>query len=98
MTRARKRPIGLAPFNTAECRAKIKASQLIHRLQAHIFDGLELSMSQIKAIDILLSDEAYRRVSSWLAERSLTAEPEQLELKGFDGTQPAYRLASPVRA
>ncbi len=47
--------------------------------------------------DILLSDEAYRRVSSWLSERGLTAEPEQLELKGFDGTQPAYRLASPVR-
>jgi adenylate cyclase len=48
--------------------------------------------------DILLSDEAFRRVSSWLAERGLTAEPEQLELKGFDGAQPAYRLASPVRA
>ena len=47
--------------------------------------------------DILLSDEAFRRVSSWLAERGLTAEPETLELKGFDGAQPAYRLASPVR-
>ena len=46
----------------------------------------------------ILSDEAFRRVSSWLAERGLTAEPEQLELKGFDGAQPAYRLASPVRA
>jgi hypothetical protein len=54
MTGARKRPKGLAPFNTAECRAKIKATMLIHRLQAHIFDGLEMSMSQIKAIDILL--------------------------------------------
>ena len=51
-----------------------------------------------QAGDILLSDEAFRRVSSWLAERGLTAEPEHLELKGFDGTQPAYRLASPVRA
>jgi adenylate cyclase len=46
--------------------------------------------------DILLSDEAYRRVESWLAERGLTAEPEELELKGFDGAQPAYRLANPV--
>jgi adenylate cyclase len=46
--------------------------------------------------DILLSDEAYRRVESWLAERGLTAEPEALELKGFEGTQPAYRLPSPV--
>ena len=54
MTGARKRQKGLAPFNTMECRAKIRATQLIHRLQAHIFDGLELSMSQIKAIDILL--------------------------------------------
>ena len=48
--------------------------------------------------DILLSDEAYRRVASWLDERGLAAEPEDLELKGFDGTQPAYRLPSPVRA
>jgi class 3 adenylate cyclase len=47
--------------------------------------------------DILLSDEAYRRVSSWLSERGLTADPEQLELKGFDGAQAAYRLASPIR-
>jgi class 3 adenylate cyclase len=48
--------------------------------------------------DILLSDEAFRRVASWLSERGLAAEPEQLELKGFVGTQPAYRLPSPVRA
>jgi class 3 adenylate cyclase len=45
--------------------------------------------------DILLSDEAHRRVASWLAERGLTAEREHLELKGFDGAQPAYRVASP---
>jgi class 3 adenylate cyclase len=42
--------------------------------------------------EILLSDEAHRRVSSWLAERGMTAEPQELELKGFDGAQPAYRL------
>jgi adenylate cyclase len=48
--------------------------------------------------EILLSDEAFRRVTSWLDERGLTAEPDQLELKGFEGTQPAYRLPSPVRA
>jgi class 3 adenylate cyclase len=46
--------------------------------------------------DILLSDEAHRRVATWLEERGLTAEPEQLELKGFAGVQPAYRLSSPV--
>ena len=42
--------------------------------------------------EILLSDEAFRRVTSWLEERGLTAEPEELELKGFDGAQPAFRL------
>jgi class 3 adenylate cyclase len=47
--------------------------------------------------DILLSDEAFRRVASWLTERGLTAEAEELELKGFDGVQPAYRLSSPLR-
>jgi adenylate cyclase len=46
--------------------------------------------------EILLSDEAYRRVSSWLADRGLAAEPEQLELKGFDEAQPAYRLRASV--
>jgi class 3 adenylate cyclase len=46
--------------------------------------------------EILLSDEAFRRVLSWLAERGLTAEPEDLELKGFDGAQPAYRLRAAV--
>jgi class 3 adenylate cyclase len=50
--------------------------------------------------EILLSDEAFRRVSSWLGERGLTAEPDELELKGFDGAQPAHRLraSSPVAA
>ena len=48
--------------------------------------------------DILLSDEAFRRVASWLTERGLTAEPEELELKGFDRAQPAYRLSSAIRA
>jgi class 3 adenylate cyclase len=46
--------------------------------------------------EILLSDEAFRRVSSWLGERGLTAEPQELELKGFDGAQPAYRLPASV--
>jgi adenylate cyclase len=46
--------------------------------------------------EILLSDEAFRRVTAWLTERGLTAEPEQLELKGFDGKQPAFRLPGPA--
>ncbi len=32
-----------------------------------------------------------------MTTQGLTAEPEELELKGFDGTQAAYRLQSPVR-
>ena len=46
--------------------------------------------------DILLRDEAFRRVLSWLAE-AVDGGAEQLELKGFDGRRP-YRLPSPVRA
>jgi hypothetical protein len=45
-----------------------------------------------------LSDEAFRRVASWLEERGLTAEPEELELKGFEGKQSAYRLAGARQA
>jgi adenylate cyclase len=48
--------------------------------------------------EILLSDEAFRRVSSWLTERGLTVEAQELELKGFDGAQPAYRLPASVPA
>jgi adenylate cyclase len=42
--------------------------------------------------EILLSDEAFRRVASWLDERGLSADEQRLELKGFEGTQPAFRL------
>ncbi len=62
------------------------ATNLAARLQAAAAGG-----------EVIMSDEAHRRVASWLSERGLTAEPEQLELKGFDGVQPAYRLANPVR-
>jgi class 3 adenylate cyclase len=45
---------------------------------------------------VLLSDEAFRRVAAWLAERGLTAKPEELELKGFEDAQSAYRLPAPA--
>ena len=48
--------------------------------------------------EILLSGEAFRRVSEWLGDRGLAVEREELELKGFSGPQPAYRLASSVPA
>jgi class 3 adenylate cyclase len=42
--------------------------------------------------EILLSDEAFRRVASWLNELGLSADEQRLELKGFEGAQPAFRL------
>jgi class 3 adenylate cyclase len=42
--------------------------------------------------EIVLSDEAHRRVAPWLAERGLEALPQALELKGLDGPMPAWRL------
>jgi class 3 adenylate cyclase len=47
--------------------------------------------------EILLSDEAHRRVGGWLEERGVATQREELELKGFDGAQVAYRIAAPVR-
>jgi class 3 adenylate cyclase len=46
--------------------------------------------------EILLSEEAFRRVDGWLAERGIGAECEQIELKGFDDAQRAYRIAAPA--
>ena len=45
-----------------------------------------------KAGEIVLSDEAHRRVAEWLAGRDLEAIPQALELKGFNEPQPAWRL------
>jgi class 3 adenylate cyclase len=42
--------------------------------------------------EILLSEETYRRVKDWLATRSLAAEAENLELKGFERPISAFRL------
>ena len=60
------------------------ATNLAARLQA-IAEGGE----------ILLSEEAFRRVEEWLSERGMAARCEQVELKGFEGAQAAYRIAAP---
>ena len=44
--------------------------------------------------EIVLAEEAHRRLDGWLAERGLAARHELLELKGFAEPQPAYRLAA----
>jgi adenylate cyclase len=48
--------------------------------------------------EIVIGDEAYRRVAGWLDERGLEPERELLELKGFAEPQVAYRIraAAPV--
>jgi len=48
--------------------------------------------AKAEAGEIVLSEEAHRRVAQWLAERGLEAAPQALELKGFDGPQPAWRI------
>jgi hypothetical protein len=37
-----------------ETRAKIQTSQLINRLHAHVFEDVEVSQTQMKAIELLL--------------------------------------------
>lgn len=37
-----------------ETRAKIQTSQLLNRLNDHVFNGVEISTTQMKAIEILL--------------------------------------------
>jgi class 3 adenylate cyclase len=45
--------------------------------------------------EILLSGEAHRRVTGWLARQSLTSQPVELAVKGFDGPVAAHRLIRP---
>ena len=42
--------------------------------------------------EIVLSDEAHRRVAAWLDEHGFEAILETLALKGFEGRQPAWRV------
>lgn len=44
----------LKPFHTDEIRAKIQASQLINRLTDHALGAIDLSSTQVRAIEVLL--------------------------------------------
>jgi class 3 adenylate cyclase len=44
--------------------------------------------------EVILSEEAYRRVAGWLTKRGLAAAREEIELRGFDGAQLAWRLTA----
>ena len=52
--------------------------------------------AQSTAGEVTLSEEALRRVSSWLEDRQLNAERLELELKGFATPVVAYRVRSGV--
>ena len=45
--------------------------------------------------EILLSEEAHRRVEAWLREHGLESKRQELRLKGFERPQAGYRLAAP---
>jgi hypothetical protein len=48
---------------TDACRDKIQVSQLINRLQDHVFNGKELSATQLRAAEILLDRKLPRLAS-----------------------------------
>ena len=51
---ARKRPKDGANWHPEQVRARIRATDTDQPAASHIFDGLELSLIQVRAIDILL--------------------------------------------
>ncbi len=50
--------------------------------------------SSAGAGEIVLAEDAHRRLGAWLAGRGLAAQRELLELKGFAEPQAAYRIAA----
>ena len=48
--------------------------------------------------EILLSEEAHRRVEGRLKDLDLHAAGEKLEIKGVGGPVPAFRIGAPVTA
>ena len=54
----------------------------------------ELALPYRSIVEAAVSDEAHRRVAGWLGARGLTAAREDIEVKRFDGAQPARRLST----
>ena len=52
--------------------------------------------SQAGPGEIVLSDEAHRRVAAWLADRTIPVEPTTMTLKGIEGETVAFRLPAPA--
>lgn len=68
-------------FHPDEIRQKIQASQLCNRLHKHAFGEIELSQTQIKAIEILLRksmpDLSSAEVKSEVTHRYVARIPEK---------------------
>jgi class 3 adenylate cyclase len=47
-----------------------------------------------QAGEVILAEEAFRRSREWLEGQQIEAERVELELKGFDGPVPAYRVTT----
>jgi class 3 adenylate cyclase len=48
--------------------------------------------AQARDGEILLNDEAFRRVRDWLQEKQLPADEEKLSVKGLETPVTTYRL------
>ena len=74
-------------FNPEVVREKIRAIKLVQRLQAHIFDGVELSMSQVRAIEILLRkvvpDLTAVAVKADVTHRFVAQLPDELDREAW---------------
>lgn len=79
--------VGLAVVGRTVAGGNVSVLGMTSNLEARLQTAAE-------AGEIVLSDEAHRRVSGWLEERGLEADQRSFELKGFDGPQPAWRLRS----
>jgi hypothetical protein len=67
----------LSPKHDAKTREKIQTSQLLNRLQDHANGKVELSNSQVRAVEILL-----KKTIPDLAALQLTGDPEKpVEMK-----------------
>jgi len=70
--------------HAATSKAKIQATQLINRLQAHALENLELKDSQIRAIDILLKKVLPDMKAVEHSGESRRKNPSELSLQELD--------------
>lgn len=97
------------PFHPDAVRQKIKAMWMLHKLHEHIAGNLELSITQIRAIDILLKkcvpDLTATQVTANVTHRYVAELPPMLDrdewLKKYGGNHldlPALPPETPARS